>query len=402
VGLLFGFYSSDGIGSGRDVSIVDAEEMIHPKMEPSSGEGEGEGEGDHETQRAAILKKIELHQKCFPHHKVVGWYRVQGDDENSMNVEAAAAADNGPSEQDLRMNQTEMARYCGSGDNTNNNEEEGGGGEDGDGESPLFLLMNLSKTNDGGDKKPSSTSSSSATNASEEMEIDEELPLTMYETLTTPETGGGAVFVNVDFELETYEPERIAVEKVFKTQPSKSAVPSAATATKDVAPASSKEDAGNTNRKTGKKSKKDESEQQKQQRASKPSFTRGPTELDGQLDSLQSSIRAMNVRMNVLLEFLQRVERGEITADDTLLRSVDGLIRQLPLVLAALEEGQAGSSAVGAGRKPLCELEQEHGNTMLLTYLAAVAKTAKSVHVYSEKFRNVCESGKSDPRRPLY
>jgi hypothetical protein len=112
----------------------------------------------------------------------------------------------------------------------------------------------------------------------------------------------------------------------------------------------------------------------------------------------------MNVRMNVLLEFLQKVERGEIEADDTLLRSVDGLVRQLPLVLAALEEGQASlsSSAGVAGRRtPLRELEHEYDNTMVLTYLAVVAKTARSVHVYSEKFRNAVESGKSD-RRPLY
>ena len=110
----------------------------------------------------------------------------------------------------------------------------------------------------------------------------------------------------------------------------------------------------------------------------------------------------MNIRMNVLLEFLQKVKAGEIVADDTLLRSVDGLIRQLPMVLAALEEGQAASTGAG-GRKPLRELEDEYNNTMLLTYLAAVAKTAKSVHLYSEKFRNACEGGKSDRRNhPLY
>mgnify|MGYP000452574966 CR=1 FL=1 len=299
-----------------------------------------------------------------------------------------------PTEEDLRINQTEMARYCSS----SSGKEEGGGGEEEDVESPLFVLMNASKTNDAsGDKKPSSN------NASEEMEVDEELPLTVYETLDTPETSaGGAVFVNVDFELETYEPERIAVEKVFKTQPSKSAMQSAATAKDAASAAASGKDEGNApadgSRKTGKKSKKDESSEQK---PSRPPFTRGPTELDGQIDSLQSSLRAMNLRMNVLLEFLQKVERGEIVAEDSLLRSVDGLVRQLPLVLAALEEGQAFAGG-GVGRKPLRELENEYSNTMLLTYLAAVSKTAKSVHVYSEKFRNAIEGGKGDPRRPMF
>eukprot|EP00584_Thalassiosira_punctigera_P016612 CAMPEP_0172552948 /NCGR_PEP_ID=MMETSP1067-20121228/47309_1 /TAXON_ID=265564 ORGANISM="Thalassiosira punctigera, Strain Tpunct2005C2" /NCGR_SAMPLE_ID=MMETSP1067 /ASSEMBLY_ACC=CAM_ASM_000444 /LENGTH=466 /DNA_ID=CAMNT_0013341025 /DNA_START=30 /DNA_END=1430 /DNA_ORIENTATION=- len=408
VGLLFGYYSSDGGGggggggsSGRDVSIVDAEEMEYPNMS-SEGGGLGGGGDGHDPHRAAVLQKIELHQKVFPQHKVVGWYRVRKHDEPSMNADDGASdAAVMPSEEDLRMNQTEMARYCsGSG-----NQNDGGGGEEEEGESPLFVLMNSSKTTDSGDKKPSSMSSSSTNNASEEMEVDEELPLTVYETLAAPEAGGGgAVFVNVDFELETYEPERIAVEKVFKTQPSKSAAQSAATASAD---ALGKDKGDASNRKTGKKSKKDESGEQKHQRqSSKPAFTRGPTELDSQVDSLQSSIRAMNVRMNVLLEYLRKVERGEVEADDALLRSVDGLVRQLPLVLAALEEGQASSSSFSsaghAGRTPLRELEHEQENTMLLTYLAAVAKTARSVHVYTEKFRNACESAKSDPRRPLY
>lgn len=374
VGLLFGYYhSADGSSgsSGRDVSIVDAEEMVYPKT-------------DNDSHRAAILLKIELHQKVFPQHKVVGWYRVQGKqgDDNAMNVEVL------PSEEDLRMNQSEMIRYCSS---SSSSGEGSAGGEDEDVESPLFVLMNaVPKSSDNGrDKKPSSSS-----NAEEEMELDEELPLTVYESLADQAgAGGGAVFVNADFELETYEPERIAVEKVFKTQPSKSAAASAAASSKDAA--SAKQEEGD--RKSGKKSKKDESNKPK-----KPSFTRGPTELDSQLESLQSSIRAMNVRMNVLLEFLQSVQRGEITPEDSLLRSVDGLVRQLPLVLAALDEGQASSATGSNGRKPLRELDNEYSNTMLLTYLAAVAKTAKSVHVYSEKFRNAVESGKADPRRPMY
>ncbi|KAL9187082.1 hypothetical protein ACHAXT_010802 [Thalassiosira profunda] len=372
VGLLFG-YCAAGSGAGhwtsipwRDVSIVDAEEMEYPAP----------GEGDGSERQAAVLQKIELHQTVFPHHKVVGWYRVQKGDGAATGADGAA-----PSEEDLRMNQTEMQRYCNGGQE--------GGGEDGDVQSPLFVLMNAAKSTEAGDKKPSASGK-----AAEEMDVDEELPLTVYETLDAPEaSGGGAVFVDADFELETYEPERIAVEKVFKTQPTKAAAVSVAA--KD-APAK-KEEGGE--RKAGKKSKKDE----KEQAPSRPPFTRGPTELDGQVDSLQSSVRAMNLRMNVLLEFLQKVERGEIAADDGLLRSVDGLVRQLPLVLAALEEGRAVASSDGdSGRTPLRELENERRDTMLLTYLAAVAKTAQSVHVYSEKFRSACEGGKAGDRRPLF
>ena len=348
------------------MSIVDAEEMEYPAP----------GEGDGSERQAAVLQKIELHQTVFPHHKVVGLYRVQKGDGAATGADGAA-----PSEEDLRMNQTEMQRYCNGG-------KEEGGGEDDDVQSPLFVLMNAAKTTEAGDKKPSASGK-----AAEEMGVDEELPLTVYEPLDAPEaSGGGAVFVDADFELETYEPERIAVEKVFKTQPTKAA---AASAVAKDAPA--KEEGGE--RKAGKKNKKDE----KEQAPSRPPFTRGPTELDGQVDSLQSSVRAMNLRMNVLLEFLQKVEKGEIAADNGLLRSVDGLVRQLPLVLAALEEGRAVASSDGStGRAPLRELENERSDTMLLTYLAAVAKTAQSVHVYSEKFRNACESGGKADRRPLF
>lgn len=358
---------------GRDVSIVDAEEMEYPETMASGSTEGGDTNGNQSSHQAAILLKIELHQKVFPQHKVVGWYRVQKKqcDENFMNAEEDQQGSGVvmPSEDDLRMNQTEMARYCSG--------STGEGEEDGESNSPLFVLMNAAMTEDDNEKKPSSSAS-----ASEEMEMDDELPLTVYETLSTSETSASesAVFVNADFELETYEPERIAVEKVFKTQPSRLVVARGASSTSN-------------DRKTGKKSKKDGEKKKQQQQ--KSSYMRGPTELDSNVDSLQSSIRAMNIRINVLLEFLQRVERGEIEVDDALLRSVDGLVRQLPLVLAVLEEGSSSSM-------PLHELENEYNSTMLLSYLAAVAKTAKSVHTYSEKFRNACEGGKSDPRRPLY
>eukprot|EP01082_Thalassiosira_pseudonana_P003962 g2789.t1 g2789 contig12:804865-806183(+) len=220
----------------------------------------------------------------------------------------------------------------------------------------------------------------------------------MYETLVTE--GGGiasAVFVNVDFELETYEPERIAVEKVFKTAPGRSAAAAAAAAaanaSQPVATSSTKEGVKEEAKKTraGKKKKDDGNNQPK---ISIPN--RGPSELDVQLDSLRTSIGSMNARMGVLLEFLRKVEKGELPPDNTLLRSVDGLVQQLPLVMAALEEGTNPYSADGGeGRKPLSELENEYNDTMLLSYLAAVAKTAKTVHLYAKKHRVAFEGNNS-------
>jgi hypothetical protein len=213
------------------------------------------------------------------------------------------------------------------------------------------------------------------------------------------------------------------VERVFRTRPSgrgetnadamggRSGGEEDATATGDGGPGG---------RKTGKKSKKEVNEgrkgrgfgRQSSMGSSKslsggggpPRFVRGPTDLDEHLDSLESSVRAINLRISILCEYLAKVERGEDDADAVLLRSIDGLVIQLPLVLASLEDERASSTTDSdAERTPLREIENEYGDAMLLTYLAAVTKTARAVHVYSEKFRIACEGGKGDPhRRPHY
>lgn len=346
VGLLFGNQNI----ADNTISIVDAEEMEYPE--------DGNKSALSESHKQNIVRKIDLHQKVFPKHVVVGWYRVHTGDSSS-------SSDNGdvvPTEDDLRMNQLEMAQYCGEGV-----------------VSPLFVLMNAASpeyTGVSDDNAKKSTSQNS--------ELDDALPLTVYETLLSEGGGGGgSAFVNASFELETHEPERIAVEKVFNTQSS-----SAAASAQQKDSSSDKDDKKQQHHRDDKKD------------SSKPSYVRPPSELEVQLTSLQSSIRSMNVRMSILLEFLQKVERGELPPDNALLRSIDGLLQQLPLVLAALKEG-TGSG--GKKKKPLDELENDFTDTMLLSYLTAVAKTAKSVHVYSEKFHGAFGSGKSEiGRRTLY
>ena len=366
--------------------------MEYPSLSRYNNDNNNNDEAPH---RAAILKKIELYRKVFPQHVVVGWYRVRkhGDEGGGDQEEVAL-----PTEEDLRLTQEEMGRYC----NTTNNVVVG---DDANGSGPIFVLMDATRTTivDGGSKIKPSASTMSATM---EMDEDEELPLTVYETLVSPSTGGNVAFVNADFDLETYEPERIAVEKVFRTRPTKTTVTSS---TSSGAEGRDRDGIGVDSRKTGKKSKKDNNnnvgqKHPQQQRSTKSSAVRVPTELDEQFESLETSIRAMNLRISVLCEYLTRVEQGEVLFDEALLRTIDGLVRQLPLVLAALESGRLTGSTtncVGGGRTPLLELENEYDNTMLLTYLATVAKTARAVHVYSEKFRTVCDTGKSD-RRPLY
>ena len=298
IGLLFGQRTSDTI------SIVDAEEL-DPNTS-TSGEN------------AMVVTKIELHQKVFPLHHVVGWYRVSNEEE--------------PSQEDLQRNQLEISQYC-------------------HGEKPVFLLMNaameMKKTGD--------------------LVDDDQLPLMVYETIGEKET---AVFLNVNFELETFQPERIALEKVFKNAP-KTQI--------------SKETNINEDMPKIKKSKKE----------NKPEVLARPqSEFDEQLNSLQSGIQAMNARIRVLLDFLHKVEKGDVHRDGILLRNIEGLLQDLPLVYAALEEGTMSSLAKGNGSAPLRELENGYNDTILMSYLAAVAKTTKTIHLYSEKYRAACETSR--------
>jgi len=342
------------------------------------------------SHRQNILRKIELYQKVFPRHQVVGWYRVHTANNNNTSSEAmtdnssSSLVDIVPTEDDLRMNQEEMTQYCGEGV-----------------ESPLFVLMNAASPQYTGvsssedDTKPSSAAAAGSS-------LDDTLPLTVYETLVSEggTAGGGSAFVNATFELETQEPERIAVERVFQTQMSNAAGSAAQQKEKEeLSSAAAANKDGNKQGGSG-SNKRDDNKKGGFQ----STFARGPSELEMQLDSLQSSIRSMNVRMAVLLEFLQKVEKGELPPDNALLRSIDGLLQQLPLVLAALKEGSSSTTTTRTAttQPPLVEFEHDYTDTMLLSYLAAVAKTAKSVHVYSEKFRGAFESGKSDGRRTMY
>jgi hypothetical protein len=140
------------------------------------------------TQLQNVRTKIELHQTCFPNHHVVGWYRVsRGGDETDE--------DPLPVEEDMVMNHGWMKEFN---------------------ESPLFVLMDggaAEKTearnrNKGGqgrdnDNEEKEEKSSMQLNAGEEarekMDRDEQLPLTVFETVMTDH---GPLFVNLDFELE--------------------------------------------------------------------------------------------------------------------------------------------------------------------------------------------------------
>jgi len=282
LGLLFGWQD------GLDICIIDSEEIEYSHSSsstpPSNGEfGFGRGADTEVTShQQSIRLKIELHQKVFPTHELIGWYRV-----GNTIIPEDLYINNHPSSIVKELN-----------------------------ESPLFVLMN-----------PDAEDGSN------------ELPISIYESLVTMGQGNDAgpseqpraVFVGLDFELETGEPERIAVEKVFKAQ-----------------------------------------------------ATDGASGLDLHLDSVTSSVESMRTRIATLLDFLRKTHSKEIPVNYNLLRQVDGLLRQLPVL---------------ADDNLTTEFDNEYDDMMTLAFLASVAKTAKVVQGYSDKFKHVQDFSNSKVMR---
>ncbi len=435
IGLLFGYQN------GITVTIVDAEEIEYPSSSSSSGSGSGTSEKEkHEN----IKTKIELHQKVFPAHEVVGWYRVDLTQHYlAMNIKEDDNDDDDdmvlPTENDLMINNGWMKEYN---------------------ESPIFVLMdgNERKTdNDTNDEsmdhencnnKSSSNSTFDADqgeegekdpkkkknveDARDKLDRDEQLPIAVYETMIvggngnggsegdgvssatgTSGTGGGMVFINLDFELETFEPERIAVEKVFQTQPKNTTGGTVTTTTATATGAKSKSDekcAATTSSTTGASSGTDKD-------ASSTTTIVQQTQSEVQIKSLISSIEAMNTRIAVLLDFLQKTQSGEIPPNHALLRQVQSLINQLPLVMgkgiyASPKNDTATTSDSSASRvgdeekvqneKLAFEFDSEYNDMMIVSFLATIAKTTKAVLSYSEKFKLVSESKGKDHAKTRY
>ena len=378
VGLLFGHQD------GLTVSILDAIEMEHSFAAGETAVEFGGGTEEEQAQhKAGLTTKIELHRKVFPTHEVVGWYKVtsttggDGDDDD----------DDGPTEQDLRTNNGKMKALN---------------------ESPLFLLMNAGTARHSKDtKKPAAADAgdakgggsadgdgSAGQTAREKLDRDEQLPVSIYESLITKDQA--AVFVNLEFELETFEPERIAVENVFKAQRQvvtttaaasaatpdsnkDSMMPSVEEAKKNPAGALASLFKGKSALLAATGFGGDTAPKQQQQPPPPPS------ELDAHFHTMQSSIESMNDRISVLLDYLRGVESGTIPDPDYgLLRQVDALVRRLPLLQTGQSRGLPG------------EFESEYDNAVMLSYLAALTKTARAVRVATDKSLLVLESGNKE------
>jgi len=393
MGLLFGYQNH------RTISIIDAEEV------------------EYNHNKEHVDTKIELHQKVFPSHEVVGWYRVfrtgSGAGGEGMDATEEEKEEMGlPTPDDMMIQNGWMKEYN---------------------ESPIFVLMSsgemeveedeaVTKTSQTTNEASKSTSMDidedvDERDARDKMDRDEQLPLSIYETLVLAEQPPtneqssqpqqaariGAIFVNLEFELETFEPERIAVEKVFKTQPTTSttvvSMPNTTTTTLNTPTITEDEHA----QKMGPAPLPPSNTEEEDNNNNPP-----PSASVLHIQSLQSSIEAMNARIAVLLEFLRKTQTGKLPPDHALLRQVGSLVHQLPFVMgrgdiAANTEG--GSSSSSSSRKMRDgwraeELEDGYEDMLLLSFLASVAKTTKAVLNYSDKFRVVNDSAsKNNSRR---
>lgn len=100
--------------------------------------------------------------------------------------------------------------------------------------------------------------------------------------------------------------------------------------------------------------------------------------LDAQFDSLSSGIQSMYSRVAVLVDFVKKTERGDVPPNHLILRQIDGLLRQWPVMI-----GYAFPK----------NLASEFSDALIIGYLAAIAKAVKTVQLYSERFQLSRESG---------
>lgn len=228
----------------------------------------------------ATKVQVDLHLAVFPQHSVVGWYRVSAVDEEPTTSDLAIT-------RQLKQNYAASSAFC-------------------------FCLLQVA------DKKPAPSASTST--------VQEELPINLYELHTVQ---GNPVLLGLsNWQLETSEPERIAVERVMKEQPP---------------------DAAKIN------------------------------PYNAQMKSMQHSFLSMKERIQILVEFLQKTESGVIPPNYSLLRQVQALLYSLG-PLSCIVSGDGESSAIVSS------------DVQLLAHVAVLAKTVGAVQAYTDKFRVIHES----------
>ena len=410
-GLLFG-HETDYINDKKtnvnvkNITIVDAEEILMSHDSSSSHDND-------EQEKAAIQTKIELHKKVFPKHQVVGWYRVEMENGNHTHTNKVNhnGDDDGddddfvvPSEMDLVLTNTWMKEYN---------------------KSPLFLLMDgrtPTRTQPSSSSYVSSYVSHLDTNsdnhnnnhanameairtARDKLDQDEQLPFTVYEIMTAA-GGSNSAFVNLEFELETFEPERIALEQVFKSQHKSVKAASTVTSSSSTTNSNSNSNSQNSGELLVHETSNVKTSSNPEQTMTTATTTNNSTSMMEsshamiQITSLISSVDAMNTRIAVLLDFLYKTQKGEIPPNHSLLLQVKSLVNQLPFVMSGDSSSCDGKES---SKRLSLELDNEYNDMLLVSLLASIAKTTKAVMSYSEKFSVVVNDNKKiDDSRDMF
>jgi len=297
------------------------------------------------TDRSETAKiQVSLHHAVFPKHDVVGWYRVADSEE--------------PTLEDLHLTQELKSHHCTPGD-----EEEGVAATTNQDKPFFFSLLQVRNSDAMNDD-------AATKKKEEEEEEDEELPLTLYKL----QGADNAVLIGVeDWSLETSEAERIAVERVVREKPQQD-LKAAWTANKKKTTATSASSISSS----GAAKVEDPASVIEEE-----PLELQPSPYASYMASVSQSLEAMDDRIQILIDFLERMNKGEIPPNFSLMRQIQGLILQLgPL---QQQTARGGNSSGSASQQSVADVE-------LLAQLAAVAKTVQSVHSYTEKFRVLQES----------
>mmetsp|Transcript_25943 Transcript_25943/g.48350 ORF Transcript_25943/g.48350 Transcript_25943/m.48350 type:complete len:316 (+) Transcript_25943:124-1071(+) len=233
--------------------------------------------------------QVDLHKAVFPQHKVVGWYRVSVQNEE-------------PTAEDLKITQQMKAHHAPS-------------------ESFCFCLLQVN-TKEREDAMKTDDSPSSETDT-----LGKDLPINLYELHQVEDT---SILLGIsNWQLDTSEPERIAVEQVMKARPNE---------------------------------------------IDNGSPLHNPFVLETK--AIQHSLTSMKDRVQVLASLLEEMQEGKTPTDPVILRQIQGLVCALgPLASMAETASEGGDEDV-----------------QMLTHLSIVAKTLNAMQSYTSKFRLMHES----------
>jgi COP9 signalosome complex subunit 6 len=207
----------------------------------------------------ASTVQVELHRAVFPQHSVVGWYRVsqstQDDEPNANDLNIT---------QQLKQHHAPNSMFC-------------------------FCLLQVQNQQQAQSQKQEASSTKNTTT------LNKELPINLYSLASVENT---PILLGLsNWQLETAEPERIAVERVMKEQ---------------------------------------------------------PQQLDGpqssiyvsQAKSMENSLGSMEERIQVLIGFLEATKEGKIPPNHSLLRQVQALLYSLGPLSNMADSGRDDSETL--------------------------------------------------------